>query len=173
MQETKEILLLPGGKFAVRTSAGTFPVVTVLDAARRLSRSRRQVYRMLGSGALTLRLKALGECLLDEPAVARLEAAPLAKQRVPALVRDLFPEHDTSALNAGADRDLILSRVLEGGSRRQAAWALRRYGAAPMAEFVRRRGAVLSPRSRAFWEAFFGVQAGAGPAWRRKGLWPG
>lgn len=167
----KEILLLPGDKLAVRTEEGTFPVVTVRHAARRLRRSRRQVYRMLRSGALTLRLKALGECLLDEPAVERLAGAPRAKQRVPAMLAGLFPEHD--ALNAGSDRDLILGRVLEGGSLKQAGWALRRYGAAPVADFMRRRGSVLSPRSRAFWEAFLGARAAPGPAWRKAGPWRG
>lgn len=173
MKETTEILLLPAGGLAVRTGAGTFPVVTVSVAARRLRRSRRQVYRMLGSGALTLRLKALGECLVDEPGVERLAAAPRTKQRVPAMLAGLFPEHDSGALNAGADRDLILHRVLEGGSLRQAGWALKRYGPAPVADFVRRRGAVLSPRSRAFWEVFLGVRAAPGPAWRGEGPWPG
>ncbi len=171
MRESLEILILPGEKFAVRTGEGTFPVVRVLDAARRLRRSRRQVYRLLESGALTLRLKAFGECLIDEPAVERLAEAPRTKQRLPAILAGLFPEH--GALNAGSDRDLILGRILEGGSLRQAAWALRRYGEASAADFIRRRGTVLSPRSRAFWEAFLGVRAAPGPAWRKGGPWHG
>lgn len=167
----QEIILLPGEKLAVRTEEGTFPVVTVRHAARRLRRSRRQVYRMVGSGALTLRLKALGECLLDEPAVERLAAAPRTKQRVPAMLAGLFPEY--GPLNAGSDRDLILTRVLEAGSLKQAGWALRRFGPGPLADFMRRKGSALSPRSRAFWEAFLGVRAAPGPAWRVEGPWPG
>lgn len=166
-----EIIVPSRGPLAVRTAAGTFPVLTVSAAARRLRRSRRQVYRLVKAGVLTLRAKALGECLLDEAGVRRLEAAPRLRQRLPASLAVLFPDYDLAALNAGGDRDLVLTRVLDGGGERAAAWALRRYGAPAAAAFVRRRGAALRPRSRAFWEAFFGVRAEPAPAWRAEGPW--
>lgn len=172
MQSTIELILYPGGALAVRTAAGTFPVLTALQAARRLRRSRRQVYRLVKAGALGLRSKILGECLIDEAGVRRLLAAPRARQRLPGALAPLFPEYDLRALNAGTDRDLVLARVLDGGGEGAASWALRRYGAGALAEFVARRGASLGPRSRAFWEAFLGVRAAPGPAWRRKAPWP-
>lgn len=166
-----EVLVSAAGGLAVRTTEGTFPVLTVGEGAQRLRRSRRQIYRLMKAGALGLRAKVLGECLLDEADVKRLEAAPRLRQRLPANLAGLFPEYDLAALNAGTDRDLVLSRVLEGGSERQVAWALKRYGTRAAADFVRSRGSVLTPRARSFWEIYLGVRAKPGPSWRAEGPW--
>ncbi|MBI3297458.1 MAG: hypothetical protein HYZ75_04805 [Elusimicrobia bacterium] len=166
-----EVLFSASEGVAVRTPDGRFPVLTAAQAARRLGRSRRQVYRLLKSGDLVLRAKALGECLIDEPSVNRLKASTRTRQPLPAALAPLFPEYSLRSLNAGTDRDLVLARVVESGGEKAVAWALRRYGRPAVRSFVRRRGSSLSPRSLAFWESFLGVRALPGPAWRKEGPW--
>lgn len=171
MQSSFELRFAADGSVTHAAGGLETPVMTVRDACRALGRSRRQLYRLMRQGLLPVRAKALGECLLDAAAVARLARRPAQAQRLPAALAPLVPEYDLAALNAGRDAELVLSRVLDGGGEDLAAWALRRYGAAACATFVAERGAALSPRARAFWEAYLGVRARPAPAWRRRTPW--
>jgi len=133
-------------------------VVAVGEACRRLGRSRRQVYRSIASGALESAGKFLGEILVDAASVERLALAPPAAQPLPAALERLFSEYDSEALNAGRDRVLILSRILEGGSTEDVRWAIARYGRKCVAQFLLEDGArLLSPRAFALWSGLLRV----------------
>ncbi|HVA66584.1 MAG TPA: hypothetical protein VNK24_06635 [Elusimicrobiota bacterium] len=137
-------------------------------AARRLRRSRRQVYRLMAGGGLSPARKILGEWLIDESAVAALERRPLARAPLPRRLQALFPEYLLQDLNAGRDKTLVLSRVLENGTAKDAAWARRRYGRAAVAEFLREDGArLLSPRSLRLWSLRYGAAPKPLADWRR------
>jgi hypothetical protein len=137
-----------------------------------LRRSRRQVYRYLRSGELRAAGKLLGEWLLERGDVVRLARSPLAVQPVPSRLQPLFPEYDTSSLNAGRDRALALSRVLELGGLGEARWAFRRYSRKEIAAFLRADGArMLSPRALRLWSLYLGVRPRTVPSWRRASPW--
>lgn len=143
------------------------PVCGVADACRALGRTRRQVYRHVHEGVLPARAKMLGEWLLDREAVARLARDPLAAWPVPERLKPLFPEYAVSDLNAGRDRVLIASRVLELGGERDVSWLLKRYGRSAIARFLREDGArLLSPRSLRLWSLCFKARPQAPPSWR-------
>lgn len=158
------MLLEAGGRAA--------PVCTVAQAAALLGRSRRQVYRFIEDGQLTPGAKMLGEWLLYSEEVKTAAARPLTAQPLPRKLEPLFPEYDLSALNAGRDKTLIISRVLESGGRAENAWAFKRYGRAGLAAFLRADGArLLGARSLRFWALILGVTPAALPRWRKTGTW--
>ncbi|MDE1976875.1 MAG: helix-turn-helix domain-containing protein [Elusimicrobia bacterium] len=143
-------------------------VLTASEAARRLRRSRRQIYRLMVGGELSPARKALGEWLIDESAVAALERRPLARAPLPQRLGPLFPEHRLQDLNAGRDKILVLSRVLESGTAKDAAWAERRYGRRAVIRFLEEDGArLLGPRSLRLWSLRYGAAPKPLPDWRR------
>ena len=151
---------------------GTRSVCTVSRACRLLRRSRRQVYRYLRSGDLVVVGKLLGEWLVERKSVERLARNPLTVQPVPSHLQPLLPEYRVESLNAGRDRVLIVSRVLELGGLEQVRWALRRYPRQEIARIVRDDGArLLSPRSLKLWSLTFAVQPAALPQWRDPSAW--
>lgn len=143
--------------------AGPRRVVTVGEACRRLRRSRRQIYRSLASSTLESAGKFLGEILVDAASVERLALAPPAVQPLPRSLQRLFPEYDRTRLNAGRDRTLILSRILDGGSTADARWVFARYSRKEIAQFLRENGARrLSPRSLALWARLLRIPEAGG-----------
>jgi hypothetical protein len=77
-------------------------------------------------------------------------------QPVATELRWLFPEVDLASVDTARDRDFILSRVLERGRLVDVRWALQRYGAESVHDFLRTSGcAELSPRTLSFWRAYF------------------
>ncbi len=151
---------------------GTRRVCTVAGACRVLRRSRRQVYRYLESGDLVPAGKVLGQWLVERDSVERLSRSPMTAQPVPSRLQRLFPEHDMARLNAGRDRDLILSRVLEAGSLEDAKWAFQRYGAPAIARFLEAEGSrQLPPRSLRLWSLYLGVRPRPAPPWRGTDPW--
>jgi len=151
---------------------GTRSVCTVSRACRLLRRSRRQVYRYLRSGDLVAAGKLLGEWLVERKSVDRLARSPLTVHPVPSHLQPLLPEHRVGSLNAGRDRVLIVSRVLELGGVEQVRWVLRRYPRREIARIVRDDGArLLSPRSLRLWSLIFAVQPAALPQWRDPSAW--
>lgn len=141
-------------------------------ACRLLRRSRRQVYRYLRSGDLVAAGKLLGEWLVERKSVDRLARSPLTVQPVPSHLQPLLPEYRVENLNAGRDRVLIVSRVLELGGLEQVRWVLRRYPRQEIARIVRDDGArLLSPRSLRLWSVVLGVRPAALPEWRDASAW--
>ncbi len=68
----------------------------------------------------------------------------------------LFWDIDLKELDVERHADYVLSRVLDRGRIDDVSWALRTYGEARIHAFLRERPhAELSPRTLAFWRAFF------------------
>ena len=149
-------------------------VVTVATACKRLRRTRRQIYRLMKAGRLGPVEKMLGEWLLDQTAVEGLKRAPLSAQPVPGRLKPLFPEYEPKALNAGKDRVLIISRVLEGGGREDVRWLLKRYPRREIRRVIEDEGSrLLSRQSRRLWSLVFKVTPRPLAAWRQADPWRG
>ncbi len=149
-------------------------VMIVAEACRRLRRTRRQIYRLMKAGRLGPREKLLGEWLLDQRAVENLARAPLAAQPLPRGLKPLFPEYDPKALNAGKDKALVITRVLESGGRKDLRWLLKRYPRREIQRTLAEEGnRLLSARSRRLWSLVFKTTPRALPSWRRADPWRG
>lgn len=159
-----------GGLWLKTSGAGRARrVCTVSEACRRLSRTRRQVYRYIAEKTLEPCGKLLGEWLLDLDSVTRLAQSPSAAQPLPARLQAFFPEYDVARLNAGRDRVTVLSRLLESGSRGDVRWLLKRYRLEDIRRFLREDGArLLSPRSLRLWSLYFRVRPRPLPDSRRR-----
>lgn len=154
--ESGELLLSRSGR-APR------PVLTVEQAGRRLRRSRRQIYRLLATGALGKAEKLLGEWLLDREMVEKLRKDPLQAQPVPSEIYRLFRDFPAGGLNAGRDRILIMTRLLSEGLPAEKGWLLKRYGAAGLRRYLVREGKkALNPEIHRHWKDNLAVKAGRG-----------
>lgn len=150
-------------------------VCTVAEACGRLGLSRRQVYRHIASGTLESPGKAFGEWLLNRTAVERLVSAPSSAQPIPARMRTLFPEYDIARLNAGRDRSIVVTRILDRGTREDVRWLLRRLPLPSVKDILVEDGArLLSERALRLWSLYFRVTPKPLPEWRARGsLWGG
>lgn len=147
-------------------------VCTVSQACQKLRRTRRQVYRQIEEGHLESRGKCLGECLLDWGSVQRLAEFPLCVHPLPQRLLPLFPEYELPQLNAGRDKVLIFSRILENGGRKDLCWMLGRYPREDIRRFLRNDGSrLLSERSLRLWSLFFKTKPIPIPAWRKADPW--
>ena len=112
-----ELVLLQDGEgrlFARRKGEARLrEVCTVTQASELLERTPRQIYRLIGQKTLPLWEKFLDLLLLDLETVQRLRASPSERQPPPSRLQRLFPEYAVRRLNAGRDRNLLMSRVLE------------------------------------------------------------
>jgi hypothetical protein len=99
--------------------------------------------------------------------------------RLPEGVRWLFWDLEAEALDHERDAGSIIPRVLESGRLVDVAWMARTYGLKRIHEFLRDVGhPELSPRTIAFWRAFFRAEDEewkSPPSWRRHSgaPWPG
>ena len=97
--------------------------------------------------------------------------------RLPKRMRWLFWEMDFGRLDSLRHADYILGRVLEQGRLEDVRWLVKRYGFERIHVFFRDfADPELSPRTIAFWRAFFkaGKETWASPpSWRKtnKPLW--
>lgn len=161
------------GALSLKAGGRTRAVCTVSQAARILGRTRRQVYRYIKTGLLKPETKLLGEWLLDAAEVERSARSPLAVQPLPKMLGPLFPEYDISKINAGRDKTLVISRVLENGGLDEIKWAFKRYSRGELSAFVVEDGArLLGSRSLRLWSLVLGAKPKPVPAWRNSGLWP-
>lgn len=161
-----------GGALFLEAGGRNTEVCTVSEAARLLGRSRRQIYRHIESGLLKPEVKLLGEWLLDAAEVKRTACSPLAVQPLPRKLEPLFPEYGISGLNAGRDKTLIISRVLEQGGAEEIRWLFKRYRRGDLAAFIKEDGArLLSPRSLRLWSLVLGAKPKPVPEWRNSGTW--
>jgi hypothetical protein len=144
-------------------------VCTVREACRRLSLSRRQVYRLRAAKTLASHGKIFGEWLLDRDSVERLARSPASAQPIPARLKTLFPEYDLAGLNAGRDRTLVVSRILDRGRLADVRWLLGRLPEDDIVRFIVEDGArLLSRRSLRLWSLVFSAAPKAPPKWRTK-----
>jgi hypothetical protein len=91
---------------------------------------------------------------------------------LPAGTRRLFAHWDEGDLTPGRASSLILARVLEDGDAADLAWLFSAFPEAEIAGWIARHGGRrLSRRSRAFWSAALGVNAGP-PRPESEALWP-
>jgi hypothetical protein len=160
------------GSLILRTKGRTCKVCTVSETAHILKRTRRQVYRYIVCGALEPEVKILGEWLLDVSDVKKFALVPLSVQPLPKKLKSLFPEYDISKINAGRDRTLIISRVLENGGTDEIKWLFSRYSHSELADFLEKDGArLLNSRSLRLWSLVLGVKPKPPLKWRETGLW--
>ncbi|MBU2573187.1 MAG: helix-turn-helix domain-containing protein [Elusimicrobia bacterium] len=160
------------GSLFLESGGRTRAVRTVSQAARILRRTRRQVYRYIETGLLKPEAKLLGEWLLDAAEVERTAERPLAVQPLPKKLKSLFPEYNISNINAGRDKTLVISRVLENGGSAEIKWAFKRYNRRELAKFIEEDGArLLGSRSLRLWSLVLGARPNPIPAWRNDGIW--
>ena len=147
-------------------------VRTAAQAAHALGRTRRQIYRYIETGFLKPAAKLLGEWLLDAAELENTARRPLSVQPLPKRLRPLFPEYDISKINAGRDKTLVISRVLENGGLDEIGWAFKRYSRRELSDFIKEDGArLLGSRSLRLWSLVLGAHPEPVPAWRNPGTW--
>jgi hypothetical protein len=90
---------------------------------------------------------------------------------LPAGARRLFSHYAEEDLDPRRAGSLLLSRLLEDGDAADLAWLLKTFPEPETTAWLARHGRQLSRRSRAFWQAVLGVEAGpASP--EAEALWP-
>lgn len=147
-------------------------VRTVSQAARILRRTRRQIYRYIETGLLKPEAKLLGEWLLDAAELKKTAERPLAVQPLPKRLGFLFPEYDISKLNAGRDKTLVISRVLENGGQDEIKWLFKRYNRRELSDFIKEDGArLLGSRSLKLWSLVLRSRPKPVPEWRSDRIW--
>jgi hypothetical protein len=91
---------------------------------------------------------------------------------LPAAVRRRFPGYAEAGLLAPANRDFVVSRLMEEGSGEELRWLVRTIGGEALASLLARRGGrALSRRSRAFWARLLGERS-APPHPLAHEIWP-
>ena len=70
---------------------------------------------------------------------------------IPAELAWLFWDVDPDTIDVDRHRDYVLERVMTDGDWFAMRWLIDRTERAHLAEFLQRRGHVLTPRDRAFW----------------------
>jgi hypothetical protein len=90
---------------------------------------------------------------------------------LPAGARRLFPHYAEEDLDPQRAPSLLISRLLEDGDAVDLAWLLETVPEPEIAAWLARHGRQLSRRSRAFWGAVLGVEAGPADS-EAKALWP-
>ena len=92
----------------------------------------------------------------------------MSAEPLPSTAFHLFPEHDAAALDPRheCDAGVIIERLLETGTREELRWLFAAVGAAPVTDFVRRRGVrALSRRAFAFWRVVLCIDDYHCPPW--------
>ncbi len=80
----------------------------------------------------------------------------MSRESLPDSVQSLLWDLDLSAIDAVADADAILARVLEHGRLDDVRWLLRHYGEDRVRAFFESAPhPVVSERTRGFWHAYF------------------
>ncbi len=97
--------------------------------------------------------------------------------QLPDWLRRVFWNVDFDDIDIEMDADGILPRILEHGNMRAVKWALATYGPARIHRFFREVGhPELSPRTIAFWRAYFRAEEeeewASPPDWRRRSAGP-
>jgi hypothetical protein len=90
----------------------------------------------------------------------------------------LFWDVAPSSVDLARHQRFVIARVLEKGRLADVRWLLLQYGEQSLLEFMRHSGhPELSPRTRAFWRAYFAAQDEtwqSPPSWRQSSSvpWP-
>jgi len=89
---------------------------------------------------------------------------------LPDYIARLLWQVDPGQIDLDAHRDYVLERVMQRGGWDAMRWLRRTYSPETMADFLRRRGARLPPRERAYWSLAAGVEieqepGGGRPSW--------
>ncbi len=90
-------------------------------------------------------------------------------------MRGLFWETDAARVDPDVYRDYVLERAMSRGDWAAMKWVRSHYRREVLADFLRRRGARLSPRELAYWSLIAGVEVKVGPGGGRPswaGPWP-
>jgi len=91
---------------------------------------------------------------------------------VPDEVLRLFWDVDPASILFDRHSDYVLERVMTRGGWVAMKWLRATYGPEALADFLRRKGAALPPRERAYWGLVAGLRVEAGPGRSRPG-WAG
>ena len=90
---------------------------------------------------------------------------------VPATARHLFPEYDLSSWDENSDKvvNVIIQRLLEGGTMPELKWLFATYGEARVARWVREHGfRGLTRKAFAYWRLVLRVKDFKRPPWIEK-----
>ncbi|MBI4669373.1 MAG: hypothetical protein HY747_09380 [Elusimicrobia bacterium] len=148
----------------------TVRVCTAAEAAGLLRRSRRQIYRAIQTGVLKTYGKFPADWLVDYAQISNLSAFPKKLRKLPERLAILFPEYALKQLNPYRDWRLVLSRLLDFGTRNDVYWAVKRYPPDIIRQFLEEDGQrLLGPKSFRFWSLYFHAKTQQPPLWRIKG----
>jgi len=86
--------------------------------------------------------------------------------KIPKSVIPLFQEYDYKLLDIRADKNIIMQRILEFGTKGELQWLFDIYATKEVANFVKLNGyRALSCRAFNFWRLVLGVQSYNKPKW--------
>ncbi len=138
--------------------------VTSARAARILGKSRRHVYRYVERGMLNPLGKFLDEWLFDAGQVARFRKTlaagriPLRRYVIPSRFRTFFPDYRLGEMNPWTNAPLIITRILDTGTRAEWKWIFRHYPRSVVRAVIREHGRrIMSERSHHFWAWMLGL----------------
>lgn len=159
MKYLKRLYVRNDGSLWIKEQGGAEKrIYTVHETRLLLKKSNRQIYRYLNSGILNHYGKLLGAWLIDYESVVNLANSSLKQQLIPRSLKHFFPEYEISDLNAGRDRVVVISRILEYGSLNELSWLNRRYSEDEIKACIKSDGArLLSSRSLNFWALFYNI----------------
>jgi superfamily II DNA or RNA helicase/DNA-binding XRE family transcriptional regulator len=122
---------------------------------------------------------AKGSVLLNDREIFEVgdawwEPAP-GEQPLPGFLRPLFWDHSFDALKWPANRDLVISRVLQSGGTDAVAWLRTTAGDSALAQWIRSRsGRGLDPGQLRLWQTVLGLPDAEVDAWvqqEKQGMW--
>ena len=87
-------------------------------------------------------------------------------RKIPKTMKPFFQEYEFSSLNLQSDRELIIGRILEFGTKKELTWLFKTYSPQEISKFVQKRGyRTLSVRAFNFWCVVLGIKRYSKPAW--------
>lgn len=160
---TYQVMVRDAGGAVVRQSDGA---VTSSQAARMLGKSRRHIYRYVRRGLINPLGKFLNEWLFDAGQIERFRKLssvcriPLRRPDIPPRFRAFFQDYHVDEMNPWTNAPLIITRILDTGTRRDWTWIFRHYPRAMVHAVVRDHGPrLMSARSHHFWMWLLGCNA--------------
>jgi hypothetical protein len=95
-------------------------------------------------------------------------------RKIPKTMEPFFQEYDFDSLNLQSDRELIIGRTLEFGTKKVLTWLFKTYSTQEIIKFVQKRGyRALSARSFNYWCVVLEIKQYSKPSWLKdkKVLW--
>jgi len=87
-------------------------------------------------------------------------------RKIPKTMEPFFQEYDFDSLNLQSDRELIISRTLESGTKKELTWLFKTYSTQEIIKFIQERGyRALSVQAFNFWCVVLEIKQYNKPVW--------